>query len=65
VLVVSSSAASISRLVSAAALRISSAASSRSYKVGPGAHTFRVFAIDRAGNRDRSPALFAFRVRRR
>jgi hypothetical protein len=39
--------------------------SPRSYKVGPGAHTFRVFAIDRAGNRDRSPALFAFRVRRR
>ena len=28
-------------------------------------HTFRVFAIDAAGNRDRSPALFAFRVRRR
>ena len=25
---------------------------------------FRVFAIDAAGNRDRSPALFAFRVRR-
>ena len=30
-----------------------------------GRHTFRVFAIDAAGNRDRSPALFAFRVRRR
>jgi Ca2+-binding RTX toxin-like protein len=39
--------------------------SPHSYKVGPGAHSFRVFAIDRAGNRDRSPAFFAFRVRRR
>jgi Ca2+-binding RTX toxin-like protein len=39
--------------------------SPRSYKVGLGAHTFRVFAIDTSGNRDRSPALFAFRVRRR
>ena len=39
--------------------------SPRSYKVGLGRHTFRVFAIDRSGNRDRSPALFAFRVRRR
>ena len=28
-------------------------------------HTFRVFAIDRAGNRDRTPALFKIRVRRR
>jgi Ca2+-binding RTX toxin-like protein len=39
--------------------------SPRSYKVGLGGHTFRVFAIDRSGNRDPSPALFAFRVRRR
>jgi Ca2+-binding RTX toxin-like protein len=39
--------------------------SPRSYRLRPGRHTFRVFAIDRAGNRDRSPALFAFRVRRR
>jgi Ca2+-binding RTX toxin-like protein len=39
--------------------------SPRSYKVGPGAHTFRVFAIDAAGNRDRSPAVFPFRLRRR
>jgi hypothetical protein len=39
--------------------------SPRSYKVGLGLHTFRVFAIDTSGNRDRSPALFAFRVRRR
>jgi Ca2+-binding RTX toxin-like protein len=35
------------------------------YRVAPGPHTFRVFAIDAAGNRDRSPAVFAFRVRRR
>jgi Ca2+-binding RTX toxin-like protein len=28
----------------------------------PGRHAFRVFAIDAAGNRDRSPALFRFRV---
>jgi Ca2+-binding RTX toxin-like protein len=39
--------------------------SPRSYKVGLGPHTFRVFAIDTSGNRDRSPAFFAFRVRRR
>jgi Ca2+-binding RTX toxin-like protein len=39
--------------------------SPRSYRVGLGGHTFRVFAIDAAGNRDPSPALFAFRVRRR
>jgi Ca2+-binding RTX toxin-like protein len=39
--------------------------SPRSYKVGLGGHTFRVFAIDASGNRDPSPALFAFRVRRR
>jgi hypothetical protein len=28
----------------------------------PGAHSFRVFAIDAAGNRDKSPALLRFRV---
>lgn len=39
--------------------------SPRRYRVGTGAHTFRVYAIDVAGNRDRSPATFAFRVRRR
>jgi Ca2+-binding RTX toxin-like protein len=36
--------------------------SPRAYTVKAGRHTFRVFAIDRAGNRDRSPALFRFRV---
>ncbi|HKT83331.1 MAG TPA: hypothetical protein VJQ84_05785 [Solirubrobacterales bacterium] len=39
--------------------------SPRAYAVRPGRHTFRVFAIDAAGNRDRSPASFGFRVRRR
>jgi len=34
------------------------------YKVGSGRHAFRVFAVDAAGNRDRSPALFRFEVRR-
>jgi Ca2+-binding RTX toxin-like protein len=38
--------------------------SPRRYRVGRGKHVFRVFAIDRAGNRDRSPALFRFRVER-
>ncbi|HEX4306225.1 MAG TPA: calcium-binding protein [Solirubrobacterales bacterium] len=28
----------------------------------PGAHAFRVFAVDAAGNRDKTPALFRFRV---
>jgi Ca2+-binding RTX toxin-like protein len=37
--------------------------SPRAYLVPPGRHAFRVFAIDAAGNRDRSPALFRFRVR--
>jgi Ca2+-binding RTX toxin-like protein len=37
----------------------------RAYKVGSGSHAFRVFAIDKAGNRDASPALFVFQVRRR
>jgi Ca2+-binding RTX toxin-like protein len=39
--------------------------SPRAYLVFPGHHTFRVFAIDTAGNRDPSPALFRFRVRSR
>jgi hypothetical protein len=37
--------------------------SPRAYLVRPGRHAFRVFAIDPAGNRDRTPALFRFRVR--
>ena len=40
-------------------------ASPRAYTVSPGRHTVRIFAIDAAGNRDPSPAVFAFRVRRR
>ncbi|MEX0972570.1 MAG: calcium-binding protein [Solirubrobacterales bacterium] len=36
----------------------------RVYRLRPGRHALRVFAIDRAGNRDRSPALFKFAVRR-
>jgi Ca2+-binding RTX toxin-like protein len=39
--------------------------SPRRYRVRTGPHTFRVYAIDAAGNRDRSPAQFEFRVRRR
>jgi len=39
--------------------------SPRAYRVKVGRHAFRVFAIDRAGNRDPSPALFRFRVLRR
>jgi Ca2+-binding RTX toxin-like protein len=35
------------------------------YRLRLGRHAFRVFAIDRAGNRDRSPALFSFSIRRR
>lgn len=37
--------------------------SPRAYPVRPGRHAFRVYAIDMAGNRDRTPALFRFRVR--
>jgi Ca2+-binding RTX toxin-like protein len=40
-------------------------ASPRAYTVGLGSHTVRIFAVDAAGNRDRSPALFRFRLRRR
>jgi hypothetical protein len=39
--------------------------SPRAYLLTPGRHTFRVFAIDAAGNRDRTPALSQFTVRRR
>jgi len=39
--------------------------SPRKYRLGLGPHTLRVFAIDSAGNRDRTPALFSFRIRRR
>jgi Ca2+-binding RTX toxin-like protein len=40
-------------------------ASPRAYRVKIGRHTFRVFAIDAAGNRDRTPVLFEFQLRRR
>ena len=36
--------------------------SPRSFRVGLGRHSFKLFAIDAAGNRDRTPAVFAFRV---
>jgi len=39
--------------------------SPRTYRLAPGRHAFRVLAIDRAGNRDRSPALVELRIRRR
>jgi Ca2+-binding RTX toxin-like protein len=39
--------------------------SPRTYRVKAGRHAFRVFAIDRAGNRDRTPVVFRFSVRRR
>jgi Ca2+-binding RTX toxin-like protein len=39
--------------------------SPRAYRLRPGPHAFRVFAVDRAGNRDGSPALFKFQLRRR
>jgi Ca2+-binding RTX toxin-like protein len=39
--------------------------SPRAYLIAPGWHTFRAYSIDGAGNRDRSPAAFAFQVRRR
>jgi Ca2+-binding RTX toxin-like protein len=38
--------------------------SPRAYRLGTGKHSFRSFAVDAAGNRDRSPALFRFAVRR-
>jgi Ca2+-binding RTX toxin-like protein len=39
--------------------------SPQAYRLAVGPHTFRVYAIDRAGNRDRTPALARFRIRRR
>jgi len=36
--------------------------SPRKYRVRVGRHVFRLFAIDVAGNRDRTPATFVFRV---
>jgi Ca2+-binding RTX toxin-like protein len=38
--------------------------SPRAFMVRLGRHSLRIFAIDAAGNRDRTPALFRFRVRR-
>lgn len=40
-------------------------ASPRAYRVTAGRHTFRVVAVDRAGNADPTAALFRFAVRRR
>lgn len=39
--------------------------SPRLYTVGLGRHVVRVFAVDAAGNRDPTPAIVRFRVRRR
>jgi Ca2+-binding RTX toxin-like protein len=39
--------------------------SPRAYRASLGRHTFRVFAIDAAGNADPSPSLFRFRIRSR
>jgi len=39
--------------------------SPRAYRVKAGRHAFRVFAIDRVGNRDATPAVFRFRLRNR
>ncbi|HEV7615710.1 MAG TPA: calcium-binding protein [Solirubrobacterales bacterium] len=39
--------------------------SPRAYALKPGRHVVRIVAIDRAGNADRTPALFRVRVRRR
>ena len=39
--------------------------SPRAYMLAPGRHTVRIFAVDRAGNADRTPALLRLRVRRR
>ncbi len=40
-------------------------ASPRAYNLGGGRHAVRIYAIDSAGNRDPSPALFVLQVRRR
>jgi Ca2+-binding RTX toxin-like protein len=45
--------------------RYRSCRSPRVYRLGAGRHAFRVFAIDRAGNRDLTPAVSKFRIRRR
>jgi Ca2+-binding RTX toxin-like protein len=39
--------------------------SPRTYRMTLGPHTFRVYAIDRAGNRDPTPAAIKVRIRRR
>jgi Ca2+-binding RTX toxin-like protein len=39
--------------------------SPRIYSLGPGQHSVRVAAVDAAGNVDPTPAVFAFRIRRR
>ncbi len=39
--------------------------SPRAYMLTPGRHTVRIFAVDPAGNADRTPALLSLRVRRR
>ncbi len=39
--------------------------SPRVYRLSRGRHAFRVFSIDRAGNRDRTPALIRLGIRRR
>jgi hypothetical protein len=39
--------------------------SPRAYRLRLGRHAFRAFAVDAAGNRDPSPALFSFAVARR
>jgi len=45
--------------------RATPCSSPRAYRVGLGRHAFRVTATDAAGNSDRSPAVFSFRVLRR
>lgn len=45
--------------------RWQSCTSPKSYKVKPGRHTFRVRAIDPAGNADPTPAVWRWRVKRR
>lgn len=35
------------------------------YRLRPGPHTFKVFAVDPVGNRDRTPAVVNLRIRRR
>ena len=45
--------------------RFRSCLSPRIYRLRPGRHIFKLFAIDPAGNRDPSPASYAFRIRLR